>query len=156
MTTSFPTATAPRSTLRGALLGTAVLAALAASPALARDAATTTAPKVTIATIAAVNSSIDEVTLRGILNGEIVPNSREVAALDADSISIPTIVIESPTMAPNGEPATSVTIFRNVELVGILNGVASSLTIDSVSAEGPEMTAELGVFVDCSTPCGDR
>ena len=144
MTTSFPTATAPRSTLRGALLGTAVLAALAASPALAQDAATTTAPKVTIATIAAVNSSIDEVTLRGILNGEIVPNSREVAALDADSISIPTIVIESPTMAPNGEPATSVTIFRNVELVGILNGVASSLTIDSVSAEGPEMTAELG------------
>ncbi len=140
----------------GRLVPFALAACLALSlPATAEDAAPSTghgspaaAPakvEVSIPVVQAVNSSIDEATLRSIFMGDIAGHAAELAALKASSIRVPELRITYATPAIKGVAQTGTLVMRDVRLQKVAKGVAQAIIIgsyESTSSNGG--TAKLG------------
>lgn len=113
--------------------------ALIAAPAMAADDST-----ITIETIDAENSSLDADQLREILTGGLLDYTDELAALEADSISIPEILIESTGKDAKGNIIDITTRIRDVKLTDIIDGVAGDSQIGSVEVTGVDTSVEMG------------
>tara|TARA_R110002124_G_scaffold63350_47_gene173592 strand:+ start:886 stop:2688 length:1803 start_codon:yes stop_codon:yes gene_type:complete len=146
-------------TRRLGTLATACLlgVALTATPALAQKTKTKPAPQaqadiapasttidVTIPSIDAVDSNVDEATLRAILAGNLVDNAEALAGLTATSITIPQLVLEASNRRTGQTIHSSVTI-RDIVLDQVVDGVAKSFSIAGTSiASKSQFEAEFG------------
>lgn len=86
-----------------------------------------------IPSIEAVDSSMDQETIRAILSGGLVEHAAELAALTAKSISIPEITVQYTIPGEDGQ--TSVVTYRDVLLSDVANGVAASATINEIEID---------------------
>lgn len=133
------TSTASRS--HPALAGLAVLGLVQASPLLAQEVAQTSAPadiSVEISDITAVGSSIDAQTLRAILLGDLLAHAQDVAALQAESITIPRITVT----ITSGE-STDIATYSDIVFADVTDGIAATLSMGSSSlvySEGQVVT----------------
>ncbi|HVY19482.1 MAG TPA: hypothetical protein VHA70_05300 [Bauldia sp.] len=92
---------------------------------------------VEIPAVQAVNSSIDEATLRSIFMGDLASHAEELAALKASSIRVPEIRITY-TM-PEGRVTTAETgivTLRDVRLQKVTSGVAQAIIVGGVETTG--------------------
>lgn len=152
-----PTSTTSRRRL-GALAAACLLSvALPTSAAWAQKSKTKEAPAVEapavaavsefavdIPTIEAVDSNVDDETLRAIFAGNVVDNAESLAGLTATSITVPEITIDA-TSTIDGE-TTSVTVtFTDLVLSDVTDGVAASLTLAGMSFDsGEDGSGEFG------------
>lgn len=96
---------------------------------------------VDIPTIDAVDSNLDESTLRDILSGNVVSNAEALAGLDATSITVPEI-----TISFTGDAPGSFTL-NDIILDDIQDGIATSVSMASSSFDGgSEGSGEFGGF----------
>lgn len=101
---------------------------------------------VEIPTIEAVDSNLDEATLRSIFSGEIVDNADALAGLTATSITIPQIVIDAATTIDGTTSNTQVT-FTDLVLSDVAEGIAASVSLAGMSVDGGvEGTGEFGAL----------
>jgi hypothetical protein len=125
--------------------------ALPAAPAMAQKikdkgtppaetSAESTPPEftVTIATIDAVDSNVDEDTLRAIFSGDILGNAEALADLDATSITVPEIAVGI-TNTVDGEYVSVSYTLTDLVLSDVTDGVAASLTLGGVEFAAGEM-----------------
>lgn len=144
MTTSIPTRR------RLAVLATACLlsVALPASAAWAqktKDKGTSTPkPSVTssevsvdIPAIDAIQSNVDNETLRAIFSGDLVDNADALAGLTATSITIPEITVDATTTVDGNATTVSIT-FSDLVLSDVTDGVADSFALAGMSIDGGE------------------
>jgi len=131
--------------------------ALTATPALAQKTKTKPAPQaqaetapasttfdVTIDSIDAVDSNVDEATLRSIFSGNLVDNADALAGLTATSITIPQIVLHSSHTRAGQTTDSSMTI-RDIVLDQVVDGVAKSFSIAGTSMTSQsQFEAEFG------------
>ena len=83
-----------------------------------------------IPTITAVGSSMDEAALRDVLTGGFMKHVDEIAKLNATSITIPEVTL---TITVTGTGATANTaVYKNLVLTNVKNGVAESASIDAL------------------------
>ena len=109
---------------------------------------------VDIPTIDAVNSNVDEATLRAIFSGNVVENADALAGLTATSITIPEITV-SATTTIDGEASEAIVTFSDLVLSDISNGVAASVSLASMSADaGDEGSADFGTLSASSLNIG--
>lgn len=122
--------------------------ALPASAAWAqkiKDKGTGTAPAaasepsvaVEIPTIEAVQSSLDDETLRAIFSGNLANNADALAGLDASSITIPEITIAIDATI-EGESRSSSVTFSDLVLTDVTDGIAASVTLAGVAMDAGE------------------
>jgi hypothetical protein len=90
--------------------------------------------KVTIPTVEATGSNLDEATIRGLFGGGLAAAATTLATLDAESIKIPTLTITTTATVPGSEPMT--TTYRDLELAGVTDGVATSATLGGADVVG--------------------
>ena len=114
----------------------------------AESDADTSAPQleysISIPTIDAVESSIDQDTIRSILTGNLAEHAGELANLNAKSISIPEITVEYSIPGSENAQASTVT-YRDIALNDVTNGVASSAVIGSIDVDaGKEGSFKFG------------
>jgi len=93
-----------------------------------------------IPTITAVDSSMDETALRDALSGGFMKHVDEIAKLSATSISIPEITLNM-TVTGGDTPVTSTMTYQDIVLSNIKNGVAESASVGSA-----ETTSATGSF----------
>lgn len=98
---------------------------------------------VDIPTIDAVDSSLDETTLRAIFSGEIVDNAQALATLNATSITIPTIKVHL-AAETDGEPGVADVTFQNVVLDNVVDGVAASIALGGIELSANKGDAKKG------------
>ncbi|SFV31088.1 hypothetical protein SAMN05216456_1228 [Devosia crocina] len=132
-----------------------VSVALPAIPAMAQKVKTRTptqeavaaAPafSISIPTVDAVDSSVDEETIRAIISGDLVDNAEALATLDASSITVPEIRVTITTTI-DGAPEESTLVFNNLVLENVSKGVASSVSLDGSSFTAPDGSAEMGAM----------
>lgn len=152
------------------ILATACLmsVALPASPAWAQKvknkgappAETTTTTSVAsevsvdIPTIEAVDSNVDEATLRAIFTGNVVDNADALAGLSATSITIPEITLSTATTV-DGEVTEATVTFSDLVLSDVADGVAASVTLAGMTADaGDNGSAEFGALSASSLNIG--
>jgi len=140
---------------RLAALAAACLAsvALPAAPALAQKvknktpAAEASAPSVdvvvTIPSVDTVQSNMDAATITDILSGNLTENAEALAALDAESISIPEIIIAITAKTDDGPEVGTMTL-TNLVLEDVTDGVAASMRLEGSSFVSPEGDAAMG------------
>lgn len=132
----------------GALAAACLLSvALPAAPVWAQKtktkdapAAETSAPPVSefavdIPTIEAVDSNVDEDTLRDIFSGNVVANADALAGLTATSVSIPEITVTAETTI-EGKTTDGGFTFNDLVLSDISNGVAASVSVGGMTFSG--------------------
>jgi len=92
--------------------------------------AATAAPEFTveIADVDAVDSNVDDTTLRAIFSGDIVDNADALAGLTATSITIPDITL-SFTSTVEGKPQSGQFSFKDIVLDAVEDGVAASISL---------------------------
>lgn len=105
---------------------------------------------VDIPTIEAVDSNVDEATLRDIFSGNLINNADALAGLTATSITIPEIVLSSSTTVEGATHDTTVT-FSDLILSDIVDGTAETVTLGSMSLDaGEEGSGEFGALSSSS------
>lgn len=120
---------------------TAVLAQDTTSAAPVADAVTT---KLTIPTVTAVDSSMDEAALRDALGGNVGGHASELAALSATSITIPEIDLDVTVTPASGAPQASTVVYKDLVLNNVKNGIAESASVGSTSTTSPEGSFNFG------------
>ena len=101
---------------------------------------------VDIPTIDAVDSNVDEATLRAIFSGNLVDNADALAGLSATSITIPEITLASSTTI-DGETNEATVTFSDLVLSDITDGVAASVSVAGMSVDaGDKGGAEFGTL----------
>jgi hypothetical protein len=105
------------------------------------ETATTAPPappevSVTIPSVDAVASNVDDATLRAIFSGDIVGNADALASLTADSITIPTITLNFSTTV-EGKRQTGAVNFKDIVLDDVTDGAAATVTMG-----GMELTTD--------------
>lgn len=122
--------------------------ALPAAPALAQKTKTKKpaepAPieithSVSIPTIEAVGSNVDEATLKAILSGELVDNANALAGLTARSITVPEINISMRAVEGNDVDDMSF-VLSDLVLTNVVDGVAESISIGGTDMDADEAT----------------
>lgn len=109
---------------------------------------------VDIPTIDAVDSNVDEATLRAIFSGNLVDNAEALAGLSATSITIPEITL-SATTTLEGEVTEAVVTLSDLVLSDITDGVAASVSLAGMSADaGEDGSAEFGTLSASSLNIG--
>ncbi len=99
-----------------------------------------------IPTIDAVNSNVDEATLRSIFSGNVVDNAEALAGLSATSITIPEITL-SATTTIEGDVNEATITFSDLVLSDITDGVAASVSLAGMTADaGEDGSAEIGTM----------
>ncbi|MGB3337907.1 MAG: hypothetical protein WBA73_12080 [Devosia sp.] len=116
----------------------------------AATSATTSEFSVDIPTIDAIDSNVDEATLRSIFSGNVVDNAGALAGLSATSITIPEITL-SATTTIEGEANEAVVTFTDLVLSDVSGGTAASVSLAGMSVDaGENGAAEFGA-VSAST-----
>lgn len=127
----------------GITAGTAGSVSGAPTPPAAATAeaqpATEFATSVSIPTITAVGSSMDEAALRDTLSGGFANHVEELAKLTANSITIPEITLS--ISIPGAEGGTNTIVYRDIVLTDVTDGVAASVSVGSTSTQ-----SEAGMF----------
>ncbi|NMA99425.1 MAG: hypothetical protein GX970_15210 [Phyllobacteriaceae bacterium] len=91
---------------------------------------------VSIPTIEAVGSNLDEATLKAILSGDVVNNADDLAGLNASSITVPEINVT--ITAAEGDDVDDLSfVLNDFVLTNVVDGVA-----ETISIAGTEMTAD--------------
>jgi hypothetical protein len=133
----------------GALAAACLLSvALPMAPAWAQKTKTKDSPateasapviteSVDIPTIDAVDSNVDEDTLRAIFSGNVTDNADALAGLDATSITIPAINVETTTTV-EGKTTNATVTFSDLVLNNVADGVAASVTLSGMSIDSAE------------------
>ncbi|QDZ10594.1 hypothetical protein [Devosia ginsengisoli] len=99
---------------------------------------------VDIPSIDAVDSNVDEATLRAIFSGELVDNADALAGLTATSITIPKITL-SATTTLDGETNEATVTFSDLVLSDISDGTAASVSLATMSMDaGDNGSGEFG------------
>lgn len=112
----------------------------------AESSAVTSEVSVDIPTIEAVDSNVDEATLRAIFSGNLVENADALAGLSATSITIPEITLSTSTTI-EGEVTEGSVTFSDLVLSDIADGVAATVTLAGMTADaGDEGSAEFGAL----------
>lgn len=136
-----------KAALLAATLSLSAVPAIGIAGAMAQDT-TTAAPalqsELTIPTITAVDSSMDEAALRDVLTGNVGPHASELAALTATSITIPEIDLSMTTTPTGGATQTSKVVYKDLVLNNVKNGIAESASVGSSSTASPEGTFSFG------------
>ena len=110
------------------------------------QASTTSEVSVDIPTIEAVDSSVDEATLRDIFSGNVVDNADALAGLTATSITIPEITLSATTVV-EGETNQATVTFSDLVLSDIAEGTAATVSVAGMSVDaGDNGTAEFGTL----------
>ncbi|KRA45685.1 hypothetical protein [Devosia sp. Root635] len=119
-------------------------------PAQTEVAGATHEVSVDIPTIDAVDSNVDEATLRAIFSGNLVDNADALAGLTADSITIPEITL-SATTTIDGEASEATVTFSDLVLSKITDGTAASVSLSGMSIQaGDNGSAEFGTLAASS------
>ncbi|WP_240229498.1 hypothetical protein [Devosia lacusdianchii] len=133
----------------GALAAACLLSvALPMAPAWAQKTKTKDSPateasapviteSVDIPTIDAVDSNVDEDTLRAIFSGNVTDNADALAGLDATSITIPAINVQTTTTV-EGKTTNATVTFSDLVLNNVADGVAASVTLSGMSIDSAE------------------
>lgn len=101
---------------------------------------------VEIPTIDAVDSNLDEATLRDIFSGNVTDHAEELAGLTATSITIPEITVSVSTTTGDKTNDTVIT-FTDLVLSNVTDGVAGSVKLaESGVASGDDSSADMGPF----------
>lgn len=115
----------------------------------APPAETSTSPafdySVEVPTIEAVDSNVDEDTLREIFSGNLADHVDELASLTASSITIPEITLAG-TSSVDGEPIETTIVFSDIVLNDVVDGSAASITLGSSTTESEDTSFELGTL----------
>jgi hypothetical protein len=140
-----------------AALFAAVISLSAAPAVFAQDASSSSAEasapaasqpsfstSLTIPTVTAVDSSMDEGTLRQVLSGNVAAHASELAALSATSITVPEITLTITTSDSRGAQEVNVATYKDLVLNNVKNGVAESASVGSAVSKGPEGTFTFG------------
>jgi hypothetical protein len=93
----------------------------------------------TVPTIEAVDASLDEAGIRAIFAGDFA--AAKLAELDAAAIRIPELTLTAEVADPEGTLRRSVIVYRDIEIVDIVDGVAASTAIGGAEVEGVEGTS---------------
>jgi len=105
-----------------------------------------TSTSIDIPVIEAVDSNVDDETLRAIFSGAVAENADALAGLTATSILIPEIIV-STTATVDGETSTATISFADIELADVDNGIAASIALSGATVDaGDDGTAELGLL----------
>lgn len=116
------------------------------APAETSATATTSEVSVDIPAIDAVDSNVDEATLRAIFSGNLVDNADALAGLSATSITIPEITLATSTTI-EGETSEATVTFSDLVLSDITDGVAASVSVAGMSVDaGDNGSAEFGTL----------
>ena len=108
--------------------------------------ATVSDVSVNIPTIEAVDSNVDEATLRSIFGGNVIDNADALAGLSATSITIPEITLTTTTTI-EGEATEAVVTFSDLVLTDITDGTAASVNLAGMSLDAGESgTADFGTL----------
>ena len=133
----------------------AVLATSAfAATVTVNDISVTIAEGMTLAipSIEVTDGNLDEAQLRGLFAGGLDNVVQTLATLDAAKVSIPELTLTTAVQVAGGQPITSTTTYKDFELTGITDGVAtssrmgsmqSSTTPDGTTVTSGEMTTGL-------------
>lgn len=101
---------------------------------------------VEIPTIAAVDSNLDEATLRDIFSGNIAGHAQELAGLTATSITIPEIELKASVTTGDKTTDTLITL-NDIVLTDVADGIAGSIELaGSTMDSAGEGSAEIGPF----------
>lgn len=105
-------------------------------------------PTVTVPTITLVGSSMSEADFRDILtNGKLSDHAKEVAALNATSVTVPSIKVSFTTTATPDMPALDTDFeLKDVALNDVKDGVASSASIGGISMGNAKFKLDLGAL----------
>jgi hypothetical protein len=132
-----------RAALVAAMLTLSAAPALYGSPVLAQETAGVTT-SLSIPTITAVDSSMDEAALRDALSGGFMNHVSELASLSATSITIPEITFSVTMTSGAAAPVTNVASYKSVVLNNVRNGVAESASVEATTSTSPDGTVSLG------------
>lgn len=98
-----------------------------------------------IPTITAVDSSMDEAALRDALSGGFGKHVDEIAKLNATSITIPEITLTMNVTAEGLDaPVTTTMSYKDVVLSNVENGVAESASVGSAESSSPTGSFKFG------------
>lgn len=101
---------------------------------------------VEIPSIDAVDSNVDDDTLRAIFSGALAENADALAGLTATSITIPEIVLATTTTI-DGKTSQATVVFSDLELSDITDGIAASVTLSGMTVDaGDDGAADFGVL----------
>ena len=143
----------------GALAAVCLLSvALPAAPAMAQKTKTKPAQveatqpdpapelSVEIASIDAVDSNVDEATLRAIFSGSLLDNADALAGLTATSITIPEITLKA-SVTSDGTATDSTVIWHDIVLNDVTDGVAASVTMAGTTiSSSADASGEFGAL----------
>ncbi|UJW86439.1 hypothetical protein [Devosia sp. SL43] len=102
------------------------------APAETPAVATAAEFSVAIPTIDAVDSNVDDETLREIFAGNVIDNAEDLAGLTATSITIPEITINA-TNTVDGETTTVGFVMSDLVFADVADGVAGSVSVASAT-----------------------
>jgi hypothetical protein len=101
--------------------------------------------EVTVPTIEATDSNVDEATLRSILSGDIAAHADQVAHLTAKSIRIPDLRLHSSVLTGEGQVTESEIVYRDIEFRDVVDGVAASTAVGGAEMTGgADVTMKIG------------
>ncbi|MEQ1769840.1 MAG: hypothetical protein ABL879_08355, partial [Devosia sp.] len=100
---------------------------------------------ISIPTVEAVDSSMDEAALRDVLSGGFMKHVAEVAALDATRITIPEVTVTS-TSTTYGVTQTTKSVLRNIVLDNVTDGIATRVSVDGLDVTATDGRVTLGSF----------
>lgn len=99
--------------------------------------------QVSIPSVTAVDSTMDEVALRDALTGGFAKHVDELAKLSATSITIPEITLTMSSKA-SGTETNSTVSYKDLVLTNVKNGVAESASVGSAVSQSGEGTFTFG------------
>ncbi|WP_127752826.1 hypothetical protein [Devosia sp. 1566] len=115
----------------------------------------TTTQQVEIDTIEAVDSNLDEATLREIFSGNIADNAEALASLSATSITIPAINVRIETTSGDNDATQSTVVFNDLVLTDVVNGVAATVSLGGTTVESEdEGSAQMGAMTAATLDIG--
>ena len=124
------------------------------APAAQTSVASASDISVEIPTIDAVDSNVDEATLRAIFSGSVVDNAGALAGLTATSITIPEITLLATTTI-EGEVNEATVTFSDLVLSDVADGTAASVSLAGMSLDaGDNGSADFGALTASSFNIG--
>lgn len=128
--------------------------ALPAIPAFAKEKTKTPAAtessvdadvSVSIPTIDAVGSSISDEVLTEVLSGAVTEHAEELASLDAESITVPEIIVTVVSTIDGAEQEATLT-FRDLTLENVTDGVAANVGLSGIGLVTDDMSFDYGTL----------
>lgn len=135
-----------RAALLAAMLSLSGTPAIGLVGAMAQDTTSSVSgvnTSLSIPTIIAVDSTMDETALRDALSGGFAKHASELAGLSATSITIPEITL-TVTVTSAASPTTSTVRYKDIVLNSVKNGVAASVSVGSSETESAEGSFKFG------------